>query len=152
MTYVIAAPEMLAAAASDLASIRSNITAANLAAGMRRREEDAVRILGRERAEHWQDGLPTECGGAPLYHILRMLNMYLVFDMLAYGKMRYNLLGSGEHWFPGEKVDKIDWTALEDCLKEYRFKDDVPAMLRQAHELFNDVDVKRLSESSKSAD
>jgi predicted aldo/keto reductase-like oxidoreductase len=76
-----------------------------------------------------------------------MLNMYKAFDMLEYGKMRYNLLGNGGHWFPGDKVDKIDFAVLADALKNYRFADIVPEMLREAHTLFNAEDKKRLSES-----
>ena len=110
--------------------------------------DEAIRILGADWVSHWQDGLPLpeQCNGAPLYHILRMLNMYKAFDMLEYGKMRYNLLGQGGHWFPGEKVDRIDWKALEKSLKDYRFSDRIPDMLREAHKLFNAEDKQRLSE------
>jgi len=110
--------------------------------------KEACRILGDDWVNHWKEGLPLpeECNGTPIYQILRMLNMYKAFDMLEHGKMRYNLLGQGGHWFPGEKVDKIDWKALEKCLKDYRFADRIPDMLREAHELFNAEDIQRLSE------
>ena len=110
---------------------------------------EAVEQLGADWANHWQDGLPTvneRPGGIPLYHVLRMHNMAKAFDMTGYGKMRYNLLGSGDHWFPGDKVDKVDWDALTERLKDYRFADRVPAMLRETHELLNAEDKKRLSE------
>jgi predicted aldo/keto reductase-like oxidoreductase len=111
-------------------------------------DAEAIRILGREWARHWQDGLPThlECG-APLYQILLMLNIYKAFDMLEFGKMRYNLLGSGDHWFPGEKVDKINMDAIKVCLKDYRFASKIPQLLLEAHNIFNDDNTKRLSKS-----
>jgi predicted aldo/keto reductase-like oxidoreductase len=76
-----------------------------------------------------------------------MLNMYKAFDMLEYGKMRYNLLGNGGHWFPGEKVSGIDFEKLENALKGYRFAERVPRMLREAHALFDGESKKRLSQS-----
>ena len=114
-----------------------------------RLEREAEEQLGSNWARNWLDGLPSvneRPGGIPLYHVLRMYNMVKAFDMTAYGKMRYNLLGSGGHWFPGEKVDKIDWDALTERIKDYRFADRVPDMLRETHELLNAEDKKRQSE------
>jgi len=106
---------------------------------------EACSILGDDWNNHWQEGLPN-IDGVPLYHILRMLNMYKAFDMLEFGKMRYNLLGQGGHWFPGVKVNQIDWKQLQAKLKNYRFAERIPAMLQEAHALFNAEDKKRLSE------
>jgi predicted aldo/keto reductase-like oxidoreductase len=111
---------------------------------------EAIKQLGEDWVEHWLDGLPLLDelpGGVPVYHIVRMYNMVKAFDMIAYGKMRYNLLGSGGHWFAGEKVDKIDWDALTERMKDYRFGNRVPAILQEMHELLNAEDQKRLSES-----
>ncbi len=124
--------------------------AAEVIAPIRARlEAEAKEQLGAEWAEHWLDGLPSvneRPGGIPLYHVLRMYNMVKAFDMNSYGKMRYNLLGSGGHWFPGEKVDKVDWEALTGRIKDYRFADRVPDILRETHELLNSDDAKRQSE------
>ena len=121
--------------------------AATIAPILNRLHDEAVKVHGQEWVEHWQEGLPENCGNAPLYHIVRMMNMYRAYDMLAFGKMRYNLLGSGKHWFPGDKVDKLDFEALKKCLQNYRFADRIPQILREAHQLFNAADTKRLSES-----
>lgn len=106
--------------------------------------------LGTEWADHWMEGLPMTVHvpeELPLYHILRMWNMAKALDMTAYGCMRYNLLGSGGHWFPGQKVDKVDWEQLPEALAGYAFPDRIPAILRDAHAMFNAADQKRLSES-----
>jgi predicted aldo/keto reductase-like oxidoreductase len=115
-----------------------------------RLEEAVVRSLGRDWAEHWQDGLPHTVyvpEELPLYQILRMYTMARAFDMIDYGRMRYNVLGSGGHWVPGRKVDKVDWAKLPPALGDYRFADRVPDMLREAHEMLNEEDQRRLSES-----
>jgi len=106
--------------------------------------------LGAEWADHWMEGLPMTVNvpeELPVYHILRMWMMAKAFDMVGYGKMRYNLLGSGGHWFPGRKVDAVDWAQLPEALDGYRFADRVPDIMREAHAMFNAEDKKRLSES-----
>jgi predicted aldo/keto reductase-like oxidoreductase len=66
-------------------------------------------------------------------------NLAVGWDMVEYGKMRYNLLGSGGHWFPGLNAEKVDELDLP-------VSDDVKATLRQAHALLKAADVKRASE------
>ncbi len=106
--------------------------------------------LGEDWAADWLDGLPKTVRvphELPVYHIVRMLVMARAYGMGGFGKMRYNLLGNGDHWFPGEKVDKVDWDRLSGALGEYRFRDRIPDMLREAHARFNADDRKRLSKS-----
>ena len=81
------------------------------------------------------------------YHILRLYDLYLAFDMLAYGQMRYNLLGGGGHWFPGEKADHLDWQRLPAALEKSPVASEIIDKLRAVHEVFNVKDEKRLSES-----
>jgi predicted aldo/keto reductase-like oxidoreductase len=116
---------------------------------LKRLQDEANRVLGVDWVEHWQEGLPDikqTPGNIPLYHIVRMYNMLKAYDMSAYGKMRYNMLGGADHWFPGEKVSTIDWPALEQCLTGYPFADRIPDLLKEAHALLNEEDKKRLSE------
>ena len=104
--------------------------------------------LGKFWMENWQKNLPASLPGdvAP-YHILRLYDLYLAFDMLAYGQMRYNLLGDGGHWFPGNKADQLEWDKLPEALAESPVADEIIDKLRAAHEVFNSEDKKRLSES-----
>jgi uncharacterized protein len=106
--------------------------------------------FGEDWAAGWLEGLPNVVrvpDELPLYHILRMLVMARACGMNGFGEMRYNLLGNGDHWFPGQKVDKVDWDRLDEALGDYRFRERIPGMLSEAHELFNAEDKKRLSES-----
>ena len=114
-----------------------------------RLEAEAARVLGQDWVDRWQENLP-ETGSVPgevqLYHTLRMYNMAKAFDMIGYGKMRYNLLGSGDHWFPGNKVDKMDWNKFPASVAGHPFADRLPGILREAHALFAAEDKKRLSD------
>jgi hypothetical protein len=60
--------------------------------------------------------------------------------------MRYNLLGGGGHWFPGNKVDRLDWERLPAVLARSPFASRIPDVLREAHDMFGGADQKRLSE------
>jgi predicted aldo/keto reductase-like oxidoreductase len=104
--------------------------------------------LGREWLEGWRTGLPAELpGDIHPYHILRLYNVYRGLDMEAYAKMRYNLLGSGGHWFPGMKADALETEAARKALAASPFADLILERLQEAHTLFGAEDQKRLSES-----
>ncbi len=114
----------------------------------RRLHAELVRCLGQEWAEHWTDGLPPIVEAPhplPLYHILRLYNLAKAYDMVDYGKMRYNMLGGADHWFPGHKAGEFDPDRLAKTLRGYRFADRVAPLLREAHAMFNAEDKKRLS-------
>ncbi len=106
--------------------------------------------MGQDWAESWQEDLPTVVSAPmelPVYQILRLYTLHKAFDMTGYAKMRYNLLGNGGHWFPGQKAEGFDRKQLLEALGGYRFADRVPDILSEAHALFNEADQKRLSQS-----
>jgi len=78
--------------------------------------------------------------------ILRLRNLGRTFDMTEFGKMRYNLLGNGGHWFPGEKVDKCNQCG--ECLLLCPEKLDIPNLLNDTHEMLSDKERGRLWEKS----
>jgi predicted aldo/keto reductase-like oxidoreductase len=115
-----------------------------------RLEAELVRAMGRKWAEGWSVGLPDTDhtpGTVNLYHVLRLFTLAKAFDMVEYGRMRYNLFGNGGHWFYGNKVDKIEWDALPGALSASPVAAHIPAALREAHELLDAEAKKRLSES-----
>jgi predicted aldo/keto reductase-like oxidoreductase len=79
--------------------------------------------------------------------VLRLWTFNKGLNLLDFAKMRYNLLGSAGHWFPGQPaVDalKQDWS----CLSASPFSARIPEILNEAHHLFHtDEEAKRLSES-----
>lgn len=106
--------------------------------------------FGREWLDGWHRGLPRwqdTPGEVNIYEILRLRNFARGLDMVEYGKMRYNLLGNGDHWFPGNQAGDVAGLDLADCLKDAPCAADIPAALADAHERLKADDVKRLSES-----
>jgi predicted aldo/keto reductase-like oxidoreductase len=64
--------------------------------------------------------------------------------MTEYGRMRYNLLGSGGHWFPGLNAAKAGEHDLA-AIGAAAGLDDLADLLRQTHEMLGGEEVKRLS-------
>ncbi len=116
---------------------------------LRRAMKDAI---GIEDPEAMGDGLPwweAAPGQLNMPVMLWLRNLALGWDMVEYGKMRFNLLGNGNHWFPGEKADKLnDLTDAEilDAVSHSPYASEIPAMLRQSLDLLAGEEVKRISQ------
>jgi len=106
--------------------------------------------LGRAWCERWQEGLPRwedVPGEINVWEILRLWNYAKSLDMVEFGKMRYNLLGNSDHWFPGKNVAGMEDAALAAALKNSPFSDRITTILREAHSLLWDKPVERLSKT-----
>ena len=116
---------------------------------LERLEKQAIARFGEDWVKSWHIGLPKPeetPGGINITTILWLRNLALAYDLLEYGKMRYNLLGNGGHWFPGANADGVQNLDLAPCLASSPHAEKIPALLADAHQLLGGQKVKRLSQ------
>jgi predicted aldo/keto reductase-like oxidoreductase len=65
--------------------------------------------------------------------------------LVQYGKMRYNLLGQGGHWFPGQPLGTLTAEELRPALRHCPDPEETLRRLFVAKELFAGEKVQRLS-------
>jgi len=121
---------------------------AHLAPVITRLEDQARTVLGATWLNHWRDGLPTPedtPGQVNIPVILWLRNLLLAYDMEEFAKARYNLLGNGGHWFPGQKAETVQELDLADCLRHSPYAQDIPALLADTHQRLAGQAMARLS-------
>lgn len=105
------------------------------------------RVLGSEWCGKWPQGLPEYTsvpGNVNVLEILRLWTYAKSLDLVTWGKMRYNLLGQADHWFPGENVLKAPASGLEKHFAASPFACKIPEILKEAHEMLHDQPLNRL--------
>jgi predicted aldo/keto reductase-like oxidoreductase len=111
--------------------------------------------LGEAWLATWQQGLPAwqdTPGGINLPTLLWLHNLLQAWDLEAYGRARYGLLGSGGDWFPGANADALDDTVSEAdllaVLGESPWAEAIPPILRQLRDRLGGAPSQRLSSAA----
>lgn len=112
-------------------------------------ESHLEETFGKERLDHIRNfpqyqNVPHHVNLKVIY---RLWSLAKAFDMKEYGKMRYNLLGNGGHWFPGIKPENSQLPEIQSYLEDLPFGAEHYSALLQAMQWFKGEEVKRLSES-----
>ena len=117
---------------------------------LERLEQAAVETLGRDWLRTWKVGLPSPentPGNINIPVILWLRNLLEAFDMKEYAEARYNMLGNGGHWFPGNKADNLHQVDLRAAIAQSPHAEKIPALLAETHERLGGKAVQRLSNS-----
>ncbi len=115
-----------------------------------RLQAELEKVNGADWANGWWKGLPesTEIpGGVNVQEILRLWTYVKAFDLTEWAKGRYNLLGHADHWQPGNSAELFDEAGVLAAVAASPFSDQIPNVLREAHEMFYRAPAKRQSES-----
>jgi predicted aldo/keto reductase-like oxidoreductase len=72
----------------------------------------------------------------------------IAFDLTDYGRMRYNLLGQGGHWFAGQSLGNLTREEIMRSLSKCPDPEDTLKHLWAAKELFSGQKTQRLSKST----
>jgi hypothetical protein len=127
-----------------------NQAAAVIAPVEARLRAEMDRVLGAEWCARWFEGLPSYADVPDYVNVTEILRLWTYaksLDLVAWAKMRYNLLGQAGHWFPGENAAQATEAKIAPVVAANPFAARIPKILAESHSWFFEAPVKRLSET-----
>ena len=117
-------------------------------------QKELINALGLEWYKSWDKNLPTwqnTPGGINIPVLLWLSNLIDSYDLEEFAKSRYQLLGNGSHWFPGNNANLLDVDVYESQLLKVLEKHIQPKTvvrkLRVLKEKFWEKSLSRLSKT-----
>tara|TARA_Y100001978_G_scaffold181233_1_gene177262 strand:+ start:2537 stop:3679 length:1143 start_codon:yes stop_codon:yes gene_type:complete len=104
-------------------------------------EIEANKRLGETKCEQCRACLPCP-NEVPIPEILRLRNIYIGNGQKEFARERYNLIGRAGHWW--ETKNANDCLGCNFCVPKCPNNLDIPALLKQTHELLVDKPKRRL--------
>lgn len=107
--------------------------------------------LGSGWFDNWHKDLPQWFENPGHYNIIELLRLYNLvksFDMIDFGKYRYNLMGYADHWMPGASLENLNQDQIKKAISSSCFRDQIPEMIDFLRTHLHEKPAKRLSESS----
>ncbi len=121
---------------------------------LNRLQEESINSLGKEWYKNWDKNLPSwqnTPGGINIPVLLWLANLIDSFDLEEFAKSRYQLLGNGSHWFPGNNANLLDVDVYESqllkVLERHIKPKKVIKKLRILKDKFGDKSLSRLSKN-----
>ncbi len=119
---------------------------------LNRLEEESIKSLSYEWYKGWDKNLPNwqnTPGGINIPVLIWLSNLIDSFDLEQFAKSRYQLLGNGGHWFPGNNANSLDDDVCESqllkVLENHITPKKVIKKLRVLKEKFGGKSLSRLS-------
>jgi len=106
-------------------------------------DQAMIDCLGEEWVKTWDQGLTYNetVEGLNIWVLLFLWNLIKTYHMTGYGKMRYDIFGTGGHWFPGDPikgVDELRKLNLAEKLPNSPHADKITACLEETYELLHE--------------
>ena len=81
--------------------------------------KELIKVLGVDWYQNWDKNLPAwknTPGEINIPVLLWLSNLLEAWDLESFTKARYQLLGNGGHWFPGNNANSLDLSVTENDL------------------------------------